>query len=597
MTASIDLSSSPTIPVWEPNQLVFHMASPPADPYCDAEVWVDLSGPGFSRRVYGFWNGGAEFVVRLCAPRPGTWSWRAGSSTGDRAIEGLKGTFTANGQSADALTENPNRRGMIRVTADRRGLEYADGTPFFMIADTWWAVPSFRFPLPKDDTSRGLGPDASIADYIRFRKVQGFNSVGLIAAQPCWNEDGKPHNLFDADGDCVRHTWPTPEGFAKSMHDDNGERPFLFPGKVPGFEDVVPDYDRVNPDYFKTLDKKMDILFEMGIVPFIEVARRDTGPMWKKHHDFPESYARFIHYVFCRYQAHNAIFSPIHYDLYENTIPSREYNAPCNLVVDRWGKPPFGTILSANSRPSSLVNFGGADECRWIDMHQSGNSREHYTYWYLTEIFHHEPTLPALNGEPYYSGLEGLSVPYPYGKPGNTPEDDMYVRSGMYGSLLSGGYAGYFYGCEGIWQASVEPGTKVMMWEGFRFSSAETVRHLKTFAMVKGTAYRELVPEAEHIIPNRTANPMGYEGWSYCAGAKDRSWFLLYFEANCATETYMRGLTKQFDRYRATWFDPRSGAWLPDPVELMVEKSALIRLPESPDPALDWGMMLELIPS
>ena len=31
------------------------------------------------------------------------------------------------------------------------------------------------------------------------------------------------------------------------LHDEDGNRPFCFPSKVPGFEHVVPDLDRVNP--------------------------------------------------------------------------------------------------------------------------------------------------------------------------------------------------------------------------------------------------------------------------------------------------------------------------------------------------------------
>src|SRR5690606_25987497 len=136
------------------------------------------------------------------------------------------------------------------------------------------------------------------------RKDQGFNSIAMITAQPCWADDGKPSTIYDDAGDCVRNAWALKNGSAMPMHNEGG-RPFEFPGRVPGFEDVVPDYDRVNPDYFKILDEKMDILFAMGFVPFVEVSRRDSGPMWQKHYDWPESYARFVQYIFTRYQAHN----------------------------------------------------------------------------------------------------------------------------------------------------------------------------------------------------------------------------------------------------------------------------------------------------
>ncbi|WDR03485.1 DUF5060 domain-containing protein [Devosia algicola] len=586
--------NTPEVRTWQPFELGFKSERTYENAYIEEEFWIDLKGPNFSKRVYGFWNGKQDFVVRLTAPSAGAWTWRSGAKSNDTGLANKSGSFEAVAWSEAELAENPNRRGIVRAGKNPHSLEYADGTPFFLVGDTWWSVPTFRFPLPDGTSGDELGPQSTIVDYVQFRKDQGFNSVALITAMPCWDNDGHANNLFDEDGACVRNAWALPSGSAMPMHNEGG-RPFEFPGKVPGFEDVVPDYDRVNPQFFKILDQKMDILFDMGFVPFVEVARRDTGPMWQKHHDWPESYARFVQYIFARYQAHNTILSPIHFDFYEKTIPSRDYNEPCNLVVDRWGKPPFGTLLSANPGPSTLVNFGGPEECRWLDMHQIGNSREHYAYWYLTEQFNAEPKLPALNGEPYYSGLDALGVSYPYGKPGNTPEDDMYVRSGMYGSLLSGGFAGYIYGCEGVWQSSVEPDSKVKMWDAFKWSSAQTVKHLRSFAMVRGNDFCNLIPNAEHLVPNRNGEPMGYEGWSYAAGNAEKSWFLVYFEANCADHIVMRGLKRQHAKYKATWFDPRTGEWRKESVELQVPASALLELPERPDNTLDWGLMLELI--
>ena len=210
-----------------------------------------------------------------------------------------------------------------------------------------------------------------------------------------------------------------------------------------------------------------------------------------------------MQYVFARYQANICIFSPIHYDFFEQTIPAREYNAPCNLVVERWGRPPFGTLLSANPNPSTLVNFGGPNECRWIDLHQSGNVREHHTYWYLTDIHRSHPAKPALNGEPYYAGLHQLGTPYPLRCEPDSETDLAYVRSGAYGSFLSGGLAGFIYGAEGIWQADTEPQSLYPMWKSFLWRSGDQVRHLRTFAMVNGDRYRALVPQAETGLPEQ----------------------------------------------------------------------------------------------
>src|SRR3974377_2120900 len=85
--------------------------------------------------------------------------------------------------------------------------------------------------------------------------------------------------------------------------DNEGGRPFLFPGKVPGYESMFPDVDRINPAYFRYVDRKVDYLNEQGFVPFIEVSRRDASLCWKKFYAWPDSYARFIQYIWSRYQA------------------------------------------------------------------------------------------------------------------------------------------------------------------------------------------------------------------------------------------------------------------------------------------------------
>ncbi|MEX2080412.1 MAG: DUF4038 domain-containing protein, partial [Dehalococcoidia bacterium] len=347
-----------------------------------------------SKRIYGFWDGGQDFIVRVLATAPGSWRWTSGSTPPDRGLAGRTGSFEAAAWGAAELETNPNRRGMVRASADGRGLEYSDGTPFFLIGDTWWSVPSYRFPLQLPDNPKPLARGATLNDYAHFRRAQGYNCVGLIAAQPAWSNDAHPPIVTMDDGTFVRAAWKQPgTNSAKDMHNEGG-RPFEFPGKVPGFEDVFPDMDSINPAYFRVLDEKIDYLNGLGFVPFIEASRRDTGQAWKRFHDWPESYARYVQYVFARYQANITILSPIHYDYYAQTITAAEYNEPIELALQRYGRPPFGTLLTANPNPSTLVNFG---ENSWVDLHQSGNVREHYTYWYLTEI-HETERKPAING-------------------------------------------------------------------------------------------------------------------------------------------------------------------------------------------------------
>jgi len=579
--------------VWEKQDLTFTAANHYKNAYTDVVVWVDLRGPGFNKRVCGFWDGGQVFHLRLLATEPGTWTWRSGASPEDPGLSGKTGSFTAVAWREAEKIENPLRRGFLRPSANQHALEYADGTPFLAIGDTWYALGANRFRWYDDSLERPIGPSAGFKDYVRYRKAQGYNWLNVIAAFPNWITDGKSWHLImdDSAKTTVRSAWlEFGTGSAKNM-DNEGGRPFFFPGRVPGFENAFPDMDRVNPEYFKFLDRKIDYLNANGFVPFIEVSRRDAGLCWYKYYGWPDSYARFIQYIWSRYQANNTVLSPIHLDIIDETVSPGDYTAAIHAVEQRYGPPPFGTLLSANANPSTLENWG---EDSWVTLHQTGNMREHDNYWYLTEIFNLKRPRPALNGEPYYAGYRDARGPgsanYTRGAAGGSERDDAFVRSGIYGSFLSGGLAGHVYGAEGIWGADIEPTAPTHMWDAFQWPSGAQMQYLRIFAFSIGRRYQELVPLADLVSPNKTPVTLGYEGWAYCARTDDKEIFLAYFERGCP-KAQIRG-AKLNSVYRAQWFNPRDGTWLDaSGGKVVANKIGIIALPDLPGDS-DWGLRL-----
>ncbi len=577
--------------VWEKQELTFTAARKYANPYTDVVAWVELTGPNFRKRVYGFWDGGQTFRVRLVATEPGNWSWRSGSTPEDDGLAGKTGSFTAIPWTEQELEQNPLRRGFLRPSPNHHALETADGAPFFVIGDTWYSAGSNRFKWYDDDRQRPIGPEAGFKDYVRYRKQQGYNWVNMIAAFPNWMTDGKPWHVVMPDGTTVRSAWlEFGTGSAKNM-DNEGGRPFQFPGKVPGFENMFPDVDRINPEYFKYVDRKIDYLNEQGFVPFIEVSRRDASLCWMKYYKWPDSYARFIEYIWSRYQANNTVLSPIHLDIISESVSPEDYKDAIRMVKRKYGPPPFGTLLSANANPSTLENWG---DDSWVTLHQVGNMREHNNYWYLTEIYNALIPRPAINGEPYYSGYvdaRGLNGGYKYGAPGGTAKDDQFVRSSMYGNFLSGGFGGQVYGAEGIWGADIEPSAPIKMWDAFQWNSGSQMQYLRTFAFSIGNRYQYLVPNADLVSPNKTPVIRGYEGWAYCARTPDKETFLAYFEKGCP-RSQIRG-TLLNSAYRAQWYDPRNGTWQDAGSGGIVQSSriGIIMLPDFPGDD-DWGLRL-----
>ena len=96
----------------------------------------------------------------------------------------MSGSFTAVAWADVETSANPNRRGMIRPGPNGHTFQYADGTPYFLLGDTWWTTPAFRFPWRDDDTLRPLGPEAGFKEFVAYRRTQEFNCVALTFQLP-----------------------------------------------------------------------------------------------------------------------------------------------------------------------------------------------------------------------------------------------------------------------------------------------------------------------------------------------------------------------------------------------------------------------------
>jgi len=313
-----DISS--VIHVWEMKEIIMKAEKDYNNYYTDVTCWVELKGPDFSKRVYGFWDGSNIFLVRIIAIKPGKWQWISGSNQpDDKGLNNQAGEFTAIDWSKEEKLQNPNRRGFIRPTPNGHALQYADGTPFLLIGDTWLAGATWRLPFRNIAAARNFvpGPGIGFEDAVAYRKGQGYNSVSMIACFPNWESDCHASTYADSNGIFLRNAWEKFDYLvkdgqmtAKNMRDEYGNKPFKMSSVHPG----VADFNNIIPEYFQSLDKKMQYLSDQGFVPLLETVRRDMCPSWKAYFDFNESYARYVQYLISRYGAYNFIFSGIHLD-------------------------------------------------------------------------------------------------------------------------------------------------------------------------------------------------------------------------------------------------------------------------------------------
>jgi Protein of unknown function (DUF4038)/Domain of unknown function (DUF5060) len=596
--------AQPAPHVWELQEITLHADRQYSNPYVDVLCWVELSGPGFSGRVYGFWDGGDTFRVRIVATAPGKWHWTSGSNQpDDRGLNGKSGAFAAQEWTDEEKRANPNRHGFLRPTANGHALQYADGTPFFLVGDTWLGAATWRLPLTDKavDPNYEAAPGVTFQEAVALRQRQGFNSVSMISAFPTWANDQYPATYADKNGVYYRNAW---EAFginvgpdkptAKAMHDERGYRPFEI---LPSREGLA-DFDRLVPQYFQSLDRKMALLSDRGFVPVLETVRRDVSPPWKAYFDFNESYSRFVQYMVARYGAYNLIFSKIHFDIYlkDLSLTAEGFNQALTYHFRKFGPMPFGQPVTALIDHSTYTTFGHGDKAPWINLHATGNKpRDHRIYAAIEELFRLSPPYPALDLEPYFTGwLHPNNVIAGEQPQPDTDRDNYFARAQMYGCVLSGGLAGHVHGTGAydVTNDSETAGYRPYFWQALRYKSAAYMKPLRDFVLSEGVRYRELEPASDSLAPRHAdgSSEAGLDGWSFVMRTSRRDLGLLYFE-NRAPRARTTGWTSG-GVYRLLWYDPRTGEWQ-TPIELKADAQGAIELPAFPGggdiASMDWA--------
>jgi hypothetical protein len=596
------------IHVWEMQEITFRSTKTYENPYADVLMWIDLHGPDFAKRVYGFWDGGAVFKVRFVATAPGDWTWISASDQDDSGLAGKHGRLEAIPWTVEEKQINPNRRGFLRSSANGHALDHADGAPFFLIGDTWLAASTWRLPFQGAPIDPGYapGPGIGFEQAVAYRKRQGYNSISFIAAFPNWAADHRAATYADKNGVFVRNAWEkfgyrAADGAlaSKDMHDEKGQRPFEMLADGEG----VADFNRINPAYFQSLDRKMRHLAEQGFVPVFEAVRRDNCPTWKAYFDFNESYARYVQYLIARYGAFNLIFSGIHLDWIPEkySLTADEFNAALTHHHRKFGPPPFGQPYTTLIDSSTYPRFGHGAQCPWLTMHSVGNNpRHHGVYALLEELFRLDPPYPAVNMEPYYTGWDhSLNAPDGERPPADSERDNYFARAQMYGSVLSGALVGHVHGTAAydVTTTGEPAGFRPYIWEALRYSSGEHMRHLATFVLSEGRRYQDLLLASDDVAP-RTAPSSpenGLDGWSFMMLAPGKDLALLYFEKS-AVRAAIRNLTKNGE-YQWSWFDPRQGEWL-EPIAMEADGAGRLVAPPFPgglDAAeTDWAAKLKM---
>lgn len=474
-----------------------------ADPYNEVEVDVTCTRPdGTTFTVPAFWAGGDRWVFRFAGDRPGEYQLESSSNqTGDAGLHARKVTVTVTAAEGD----NPLlRHGRVRVSANKRYLEHADGAPFLWLGDTWWMGLTTRLDWPK-----------GFKELAEDRVNKGFSVIQIIAG---------PYPDMDA--------W-----------DERGRNEAGFPFEA--------DFARISPAYYDHADRKIAHLVECGLMPCI------VG-MWGYY--LPQlgvdKVKRFWRYLVARYGAY-----PVAWCICgEGVMP---YYLSQNREADAAAQKTGWTEVMAHVRaidgyhnPIGIhpTQFGReqVEDPTLMDfeMLQTGHGdidSVPNVIKCVRQSVGAEPVMPVINSEVNYEGIMGRCW-------------QNIQRLDFYHTMLNGA-AGFTYGANGIWQLNTRekpygPSPHGRSWGSTPWQDAAQLPGSAQVgfgaALLRRLPWWQLESHPEWIDDSKRENDP-YAPVAVGIPGKLR----LVYSPHCWNAPRVKQLGDA--RYRAAWFDPCTG--------------------------------------
>ncbi|MDO4623238.1 MAG: DUF5060 domain-containing protein [Eubacteriales bacterium] len=401
------------------------------NPFEDVDVFGTFTGPnGESLKLLAFWDDGQTWKLRFAPTSVGTWTFVISSTDPEGEFAG-EGTVEAVPYEGDL---DMYKHGFLKVSADKRILEYADGTPFFWLGDTHWT-----FATEERFDESNCPKYASQFKACVDKRVQQKFTVYQSNFR-----DGDTDGFFGRNIDLMQRT-------------DKGFLP-----DVKAFQENI--------------DRKMFYIADQGLYHAV-------GYAWgfDLERNGQDRYKAFAKYVAARYSA-----LPLAWTL-AGEVPGY-FPAGKQAMIDGWRpvalegrkwsayKNLFSVHLAAD-RPFPCIY---ADE-EWLDfvMSQAGHGdfdMEQSMYAEFVEMYKGHPVLES---EATYEGAtsnELISRVIPA----------EMMRRLAYLIMQSGG-CGYSYGCNGIWELQWEAGVggigwgDMAWWDGLDLPGADQLTIFRDF--------------------------------------------------------------------------------------------------------------------
>ncbi len=394
-----------------------------AQKYLDVSLWVTFTGPGGTFTVPGFWDGGNTWRVRFAPTAVGSWSYTIDSSDTQLDDPSNDGTFNCITLTQQEIDDNPNYRGFLRMSANSRYLEYADGTPFFYLADTIW-----------DGNSRNMEFEMAPYDFQAFiddRANKRFTAMQILASDR-------------TDTDC------SPSRYTGCNED----------GPLFTVTSIEP-----NIANFQNLDSRIAYIHDKGMVPMYFP---HWGPNFNKPENELQAYYRFF---IGRYQAYNMIW-----------CMSGEYDSGGFgdfAKIDRLGNY-VNDVVDGTNHPITIHPYGIATSMRdfkyanWLDIFgvqwwtHSGDGVSEMNWLYADGV-----QASYNNTDPFIRPV--LVLESNYGEQDGSRQRRIRRSAWV---CVQGGCFGYTHGHHGIWNWDTQANSGLTV---MGYSASTWMTHLHDF--------------------------------------------------------------------------------------------------------------------
>lgn len=509
------------------------------EPFVDLVLDAVFTAPsGRTLPMPGFYDGEGTWRVRFSPDEVGRWQYRVTTRPSDPALE-MEGAFT--------VTE-ADTPGFLRSTQGRAwGFETEVGEPVFLMGDTVYNLFG----------AAHCGMD--VTSFLTRRAEQGFNFFRVrMQVSPYHPPDGYSNWQ-------TRNTWPW------------------------GGSEQAPRFDRLNLDYFRTVDSIVETGVALGVgFEMIMEAWGFEAPFNNRAVFVPEWEEVWLRYLVARYDAYASVYFWTlmnEYEYYPNG------DARHSSVADRWAMriarwvkalSPHGHVISVHNAPQLppfaerfRLDPGAVDAVMFQDWGTTGETdawltagiedsiRRSFAGWSGSVVF----------VEYGYERNEALPLTFPP----FTHLDAAHNRRGAWRGVFSG--VGVCNGFENSWGPVMDLEHDQ---EGVRY-----FQHLHRFA-TGVVPFLRLCPAQELLVLPDGGYERGHAPLILASGERDV--VAVYFPAGGAATLDL----PQQGALTAQWYDPRTGEVQAGPVAWTADGLA-VTAPKTTDAAgrpQDWVLTL-----